>query len=151
MISPVRKCTFQNIRIGARSIASSSISSLPPRSPLFNNPPLRNTFHQDEPEPLTTTKLRMIMFGKPGAGKGTLSSRLVKEFDILSLSTGDLLRQHIAERYVPGLPLGRGRNEIDIHPSPLLPPSVINYRILSHSLSVSSSLPITSRRNQRNK
>lgn len=38
------------------------------------------------------------MFGKPGAGKGTLSSRLVKEFDILSLSTGDLLRQHIAER-----------------------------------------------------
>ncbi|KIJ69279.1 hypothetical protein HYDPIDRAFT_81138 [Hydnomerulius pinastri MD-312] len=42
--------------------------------------------------------LRMLMFGKPGAGKGTLSSRLVKKYDILSLSTGDLLRQHIAER-----------------------------------------------------
>ncbi|KAI0054134.1 ADK-domain-containing protein [Auriscalpium vulgare] len=42
--------------------------------------------------------LRMIVFGKPGAGKGTLSARLVRKYDILSLSTGDLLRQHIAER-----------------------------------------------------
>jgi adenylate kinase family enzyme len=40
----------------------------------------------------------MLLFGKPGAGKGTLSARLVKKYDILSLSTGDLLRQHIAER-----------------------------------------------------
>ena len=41
--------------------------------------------------------LRMLMFGKPGAGKGTLASRLVKKYDILTISTGDLLRQHIAE------------------------------------------------------
>jgi len=40
----------------------------------------------------------MLMFGKPGAGKGTLSARLVKKYDIVTLSTGDLLRQHIAER-----------------------------------------------------
>jgi nucleoside-triphosphate--adenylate kinase len=44
--------------------------------------------------------LRMLMFGKPGAGKGTLSSRLVKKYDILTISTGDLLRQHIAEGLV---------------------------------------------------
>ena len=42
--------------------------------------------------------LRMIMFGKPGAGKGTLTARLTRKFDILSISTGDLLRQHIAEK-----------------------------------------------------
>jgi nucleoside-triphosphate--adenylate kinase len=42
--------------------------------------------------------LRMIMFGKPGAGKGTLSARLVRKYDILALSTGDMLRQHIAEK-----------------------------------------------------
>lgn len=43
--------------------------------------------------------VRMIMFGKPGAGKGTLSGRLLKKYNnILSLSTGDMLRQHIAER-----------------------------------------------------
>ncbi|KAJ7285777.1 adenylate kinase-domain-containing protein [Mycena rebaudengoi] len=37
--------------------------------------------------------LRLVIFGKPGAGKGTLSARLVKKYDIVSLSTGDLLRQ----------------------------------------------------------
>ena len=42
--------------------------------------------------------VRMLMFGKPGAGKGTLTARLVQKYDILSLSTGDLLRQHIADR-----------------------------------------------------
>lgn len=42
--------------------------------------------------------LRMLMFGKPGAGKGTLSARLTRKYDVLSLSTGDLLRQQIAER-----------------------------------------------------
>ncbi|KAG6917980.1 hypothetical protein DXG01_017164 [Tephrocybe rancida] len=47
--------------------------------------------------------LRMLMFGKPGAGKGTLSARLVSKYDIVSLSTGDLLRQHIAERTDVGL------------------------------------------------
>ena len=43
--------------------------------------------------------LRMVMFGKPGAGKGTLSARLVKKYDIVSLSTGDILRQNILERW----------------------------------------------------
>lgn len=41
---------------------------------------------------------RMLMFGKPGSGKGTLTARLAQKYDILSLSTGDLLRQHITER-----------------------------------------------------
>lgn len=49
--------------------------------------------------------LRMLMFGKPGAGKGTLSSRLVKKYDILTVSTGDLLRQHIGEGLVHHIPL----------------------------------------------
>jgi hypothetical protein len=39
--------------------------------------------------------LRMLMFGKPGAGKGTLTLRLAQKYDILTLSTGDLLRQQI--------------------------------------------------------
>lgn len=47
--------------------------------------------------------VRMLMFGKPGAGKGTLTTRLAAKYDILTLSTGDLLRQHIAERTEVGL------------------------------------------------
>ncbi|KAG1878031.1 adenylate kinase [Suillus subalutaceus] len=64
--------------------------------------------------------LRMLMFGKPGAGKGTLSARLVKKYDILSLSTGDLLRQHIAER----TEIGRQAEEI-VAQGNLLPDDVM--------------------------
>lgn len=64
--------------------------------------------------------LRMLMFGKPGAGKGTLSARLVNKYDILSLSTGDLLRQHIAER----TEVGRQAEEIVAQGS-LLPDDVM--------------------------
>jgi len=47
--------------------------------------------------------LRMVMFGKPGAGKGTLSSKFVKKYDLTSLSTGDILRQNILERTEVGV------------------------------------------------
>lgn len=50
----------------------------------------------------------MIMFGKPGAGKGTLSRRLVEKYDLVTVSTGDLLRQHINE----GTDIGREAEEI---------------------------------------
>jgi len=55
--------------------------------------------------------LRGVFFGKPGAGKGTLSARLVDKYDVLSLSTGDMLRQHIAER----TEVGRMAEEIVAH------------------------------------
>lgn len=42
--------------------------------------------------------VRMLMFGKPGAGKGTLTGRLAQKYDIVTLSTGDLIRQHILEQ-----------------------------------------------------
>lgn len=50
----------------------------------------------------------MIMFGKPGAGKGTLAQRLVKKYDLVTVSAGDLLRQHINER----TDIGREAEEI---------------------------------------
>jgi nucleoside-triphosphate--adenylate kinase len=55
---------------------------------------------QDNHERTTRSRkfLRMLMFGKPGSGKGTLTAKLVKKYDILAVSTGDLLRQHIADR-----------------------------------------------------
>nr|ODN85750.1 adenylate kinase [Cryptococcus depauperatus CBS 7841] len=42
--------------------------------------------------------LRMLVFGKPGSGKGTLSSRLIKDYDISFVSTGDVLRKEIAAK-----------------------------------------------------
>ena len=39
--------------------------------------------------------MNLIIFGPPGAGKGTQAVIIVKKFDLFQLSTGDLLRNEI--------------------------------------------------------
>ena len=39
--------------------------------------------------------MNVIIFGPPGAGKGTQSEFIVKNFNLFKLSTGDLLRNEI--------------------------------------------------------
>lgn len=38
----------------------------------------------------------IVIFGAPGSGKGTQSDMLIKEYDLLHISTGDVLREQIA-------------------------------------------------------
>ncbi len=38
----------------------------------------------------------LILLGAPGSGKGTQAERMVAEFDLVHISTGDMLRQAIA-------------------------------------------------------
>lgn len=40
----------------------------------------------------------LILFGPPGSGKGTQSEKLVEKYDLVHLSTGDLLRAEIAKK-----------------------------------------------------
>ncbi len=47
--------------------------------------------------------LNLIMLGPPGAGKGTQAQRLVSDFELTYLSTGDVFRQAVDE----GTELGR--------------------------------------------
>ena len=39
--------------------------------------------------------MNLVIFGPPGAGKGTQSSFIVKKFNLFQLSTGELLRNEI--------------------------------------------------------
>ena len=41
--------------------------------------------------------LNIILFGAPGAGKGTQSRELVKKYNLAYISTGDILRKEMAE------------------------------------------------------
>jgi len=42
--------------------------------------------------------LHLILFGPPGAGKGTQSKLLISTYNLVHLSTGDMLRSHLKEQ-----------------------------------------------------
>jgi adenylate kinase len=42
--------------------------------------------------------MRLLLIGAPGAGKGTQATRLAQHFGITHISSGDLLRKHIADQ-----------------------------------------------------
>lgn len=41
--------------------------------------------------------VNIVIFGAPGSGKGTQSARLIDEYGLYHISTGEVLRKHIAE------------------------------------------------------
>ena len=47
--------------------------------------------------------INIILFGPPGAGKGTQSAYLIEKYSLTHISTGDLFRKHLKE----GTPLGK--------------------------------------------
>ncbi|MDO5018660.1 MAG: adenylate kinase [Lagierella massiliensis] len=41
--------------------------------------------------------MRLVLLGPPGAGKGTQAEKIVEEFNVLHVSTGDIFRKNIKE------------------------------------------------------
>jgi adenylate kinase len=46
--------------------------------------------------------MRVLMIGAPGAGKGTQAVRIANRFGVTHISSGDLLRKHVAEQTAIG-------------------------------------------------
>lgn len=42
--------------------------------------------------------LNLVLFGAPGSGKGTQSAKIIDEYGLHHISTGDVLRSHIARK-----------------------------------------------------
>ena len=47
--------------------------------------------------------LNLVLFGPPGAGKGTQSEKLIEQYKLVHLSTGDILRDEITQGTMLGL------------------------------------------------
>lgn len=55
--------------------------------------------------------LNIVLFGPPGAGKGTQSQNLIDHYHLTHISTGDLFRKHLGEGTALGL---QARNYMDV-------------------------------------
>jgi adenylate kinase len=55
--------------------------------------------------------INLVLFGPPGAGKGTQAAYLSKEYQLIHLSTGDMLRKEIAD----DTPIGHAAKELISH------------------------------------
>ena len=65
--------------------------------------------------------MNIVIFGPPGAGKGTQSSFIVKKFNLHQLSTGEILRNEIRNKTKLGKDLMRRRRNAMKRTSPSYP------------------------------
>jgi adenylate kinase len=72
--------------------------------------------------------LNLVLFGPPGAGKGTQSQKLIEKYGLIHLSTGDLLRSEIAK----GTELGMEAKKLMDHG--MLVPDEVVIGMISHKL-----------------
>ncbi|GJM28725.1 MAG: adenylate kinase [Cyclobacteriaceae bacterium] len=48
-------------------------------------------------------QLNLVLFGPPGAGKGTQSEKIIERYNLTHISTGDLFRKHLGQKTALGL------------------------------------------------
>jgi adenylate kinase len=76
--------------------------------------------------------LNIVLFGPPGAGKGTQSQKLIEKYQLVHLSTGDILRKEIADKTDLGL---EAKKKID--KGELVPDEVV-IGMIDHKISVNA-------------
>ena len=64
--------------------------------------------------------MRVLMIGAPGAGKGTQAKQIAAHFGLTHISSGDLLRQHIAEGTSIGRAVARYVERGDLVPDAIM-------------------------------
>ena len=67
-----------------------------------------------------STELNLILFGPPGAGKGTQAARLREDFDLPYIATGDILREAVKEESELGKKAKEYMDKGDLVPDELI-------------------------------
>ena len=81
---------------------------------------------EDKMVKMVSKIFRGIIMGAPGSGKGTISSRIVRDFKLRYLSVGDLLREHISK----GTEVGAEAQQY-IKSGKLVPDLVVNKLVIN--------------------
>lgn len=76
--------------------------------------------------------LNIVLFGPPGAGKGTQSEKIIEKYGLTHLSTGDLFRKHLGE----GTDLGKLAKKY-MDEGHLVPDEVV-IKMVEHKINTSS-------------
>jgi len=66
------------------------------------------------------SELNLLLFGPPGAGKGTQAARLREDFDLPYIATGDMLREHCEKETELGKQAGKYMKAGDLVPDELV-------------------------------
>jgi len=66
------------------------------------------------------SELNLILFGPPGAGKGTQGKRLSEDLRLPYIATGDMLREAVADETELGKEAGRYMDEGDLVPDDVI-------------------------------
>ncbi|MCU1594023.1 MAG: adenylate kinase [Frankiales bacterium] len=64
--------------------------------------------------------MRLLLIGAPGAGKGTQAERIAQRFGLVHISSGDLLREHVARGTELGQTASEYMNKGDLVPDELV-------------------------------
>lgn len=75
--------------------------------------------------------LNIVLFGPPGAGKGTQSKRLIEKYGLMHLSTGDILRCEIADETALGIEAKKRIDKGELVPDSIVIGMISN--ILDHN------------------
>lgn len=90
------RCEIANLAALGRPSPSPSPSIAASRQPRRPRLPLPMVAITTCRAAVAVTTLRAVILGAPASGKGTVSSRIVQQFSVVHVSSGDKLRSHVS-------------------------------------------------------